>query len=518
MSEITKAIQHLCDEKGLAYDSVMEAIEFALAAAYRKDFGNKQQNIKVKFDPESGDMKTWDVKTIVEDIEEDVLKEAQEELMARREKARDENRDLTDEELEDLPRFNPKLEMMITEAKEIKKKVKLGDVLEIDLEIPSEFGRMAAQTAKQVIIQKVREAERIMVFDDFKEQEGEIIMGTIQRVEGRKVLIDLGKITGIVPSDKQIGRDIYRPGARMKFLVLSVEMSPRGPQIILSRSDNAFVEEIFKQEIPEIGEGAIEIKGVAREPGFRSKVAVASNDDSIDPIGSCIGQRGGRINTIIEELGGEKVDIISFSEDAAAYITNSMSPAKILQINLNEEEKSAEAIVVSDQFSLAIGRGGQNVRLAAELTGWNINVKEEESSVKPSESSDNDENIEGEPKSSEDKDVSEDEVKVEEKSEDNKTEEKEDKKKVKKTKKATKKTKKTEEISVEEKKEEVAPEAADEVSEEKKEVEKEDGEEEKSEEKNKDKKIPARPRQACRGGTGGGDKEEAVEDEKKEDK
>jgi len=376
MSEITKAIKHLCDEKNLSYESVMEAISFALAAAYRKDFGNKQQNIKVEYDPEENTMQAWDVKTVVKDISEEVLEQAQEELSARREQARKENHDLTDEDLEDLPRFNPKTEIMLSNAKEVKKSAKIDEVLEIKLEVPTEFGRMAAQTAKQVIIQKVREAERGMVFDDFKEQEGEIIMGTIQRVEGRKTLVDLGKITGILPADNQIKRDIYRPGARMKFLVLSVEMTPRGPQIILSRNDNIFVESIFKQEIPEIADDTIVIKDIAREAGFRSKVAVYTEDDSIDPIGSCIGQRGGRINTIIEELGGEKIDIISYSEDIEDYITNSFSPAKVLEVSMDEEEKTAEVTVASDQFSLAIGRGGQNVRLAAELTGWTLKVKE----------------------------------------------------------------------------------------------------------------------------------------------
>ncbi len=376
MSEVTKAIKMLCDEKGLSYEAVLEAIQFALAAAYRKDFGNKQQNIKVLFDPESGDMKVWDVKTVVEDIDEEVLLEAQEELSARREKAREENRDLTEEDLEDLPRFNAKTEIMLSEAKKIKKTSKVEDVLEIKLEINDEFGRMAAQTAKQVIIQKVREAERNIMFDDFKTQEGEIVMGTVQRVEGRKVLVDFGKVTGILPSDKQIRRDIYRPGARMKFLLLSVEMSVRGPQIILSRNDNKFVEEIFKQEIPEIADGAIIIKGIARDAGFRSKIAVSTEDESIDPIGSCIGQRGGRINTIIEELSGEKVDVISYNENPEEFITNSLSPAKVSEVELDEETKEAIVIVASDQFSLAIGRGGQNVRLAAELTGWAIKVKD----------------------------------------------------------------------------------------------------------------------------------------------
>ncbi len=377
MSDITKAIQALCDEKNLSYEAVMETIEAALAAAYRKDFGNKQQNIKVKFDPETGDMKAWDVKTVVDDIAEEVLEKAQEELSARREKAREENRELSEEETADLPRFNPKTEIMKTPAKEIKKSAKVGDVLEIDLEITHDFGRMAAQTAKQVIIQKIREAERNMVFGDFKGQEGQLIMGTIQRVEGRKVLVDLGKITGVLLSDQQIHNEHYRPGARMKFFVVSVEMSTRGPEIILSRTNSGIVKEIFKQEIPEIASGVIEIKGIARDAGFRSKVAVATGDSTIDPIGSCIGQRGSRINTVIEELGGEKIDVIQFSDDAVKYITQSLSPAKVLGVELNDEQKSANVKVLPEQFSVAIGRGGQNVRLASELTGWKINVVQE---------------------------------------------------------------------------------------------------------------------------------------------
>lgn len=377
MSEITKAIQALCDEKGLSYEAVMETVEAALAAAYRKDFGNKQQNIKVKFQPETGDMEAWDIKTVVEDIDPEVLEKAQEELIARREKAREEQRELPEEETVDLPRFNPKTEMMLTPAKEIKKSAKVGDVLEIVLEIPHDFGRMAAQTAKQVVIQKIREAERAVVFGDFKGQEGTIIMGTIQRVEGNKVLVDLGKITGLLPSDQQIHNERYRPGSRLKFYVVSVAMNTRGPEIILSRSHTGIVTEIFKQEIPEIASGVIEIKGVAREAGFRSKVAVDTSDQSIDPIGSCIGQRGSRITTIIDELGGEKIDIIHYNEIAEKYILQSLSPAKVLRVELQEAEKTATVTVAPEQFSIAIGRSGQNVRLASILTGWKLTVLQE---------------------------------------------------------------------------------------------------------------------------------------------
>jgi N utilization substance protein A len=377
MSDITKAIQTLCDEKALSYEVVMETIEAALAAAYRKDFGNKQQNIKVKFDPETGDIQAWDVKNVVEDIEEEVLEKAQEELTARREKAREEERELTEEEVADLPHFNPKTEMMLKEAKEVKKKAKVGEVLEIPLEVSRDFGRMAAQTAKQVIIQKIREAERNMVYGSFKDQEGKIIVGTIQRVEGRKVLIDLGKVTAVLPSDQQIGREFYRPGARMKFFVASVNMTARGPEIILSRSNTGMVDEIFHQEIPEIGDGVIMVKGIARDAGWRSKVAVATDESSIDPIGSCIGQRGGRINTIIEELGGEKIDVIKWSDDPSVYIANALSPAKVIRVETNDETKEADVYVASDQFSLAIGKNGQNVRLASQLTDWKIKVIEE---------------------------------------------------------------------------------------------------------------------------------------------
>lgn len=408
MSEITKAIQALCDEKGLSYEAVLETIETALAAAYRKDFGNKQQNIKVKFDPDTGDMQAWDIKIVVEDIDEETLLKAQEELADMRTKAREEGRELTEEETAHLPRFNPKLELMLKDAKEVSKKAKVGDTLEIVLEIPGSFGRMAAQTAKQVIIQKIREAERTNVYDDFKAQQGQIIQGFVQRVEGRKVLIDLGKITGVVTSDNQVRGEHYRPGNRMKFYVVSVEMTQRGPEVILSRNHPDMVREVFKQEIPEITDGVIEVKGIARDAGFRSKVAVATEDSSIDPIGSCIGQRGSRITTIIEELGGEKIDVIQYSEDAAQYIMKALSPAKVLSVDLNDADKTAVVHVAPDQFSLAIGRSGQNVRLASELTGWKLNVKEEGGTQEVS--------------TEELTEVSSDEEKVEEKNEEEKDE------------------------------------------------------------------------------------------------
>lgn len=383
MSEIKKQIQYICDEKGLEYDVVMDAVETALGAAYRKDYGNRQQNIKVEFDPETGDMKMWDIKTVVEDIDEAELEQAQEELTVRREKAVEEGRELSEEEVNDLVRFNPKLEMMMSEAVEHKADAALGEVLEIPLEIPGDFGRMAAQTAKQVIIQKIREAERNSVFEDFKDQQGQIVQGIVHRRDRSGiVLVDLGKITGILPQSEQIMREQYRPGVRLRFYVMSVAMGDRGPEIVLSRSHIDMVKTVFEQEIPEIASGAVEIKGIARDGGNRSKVAVFTDDEAIDPIGSCIGQRGSRITTIIDELGGEKIDVIQYSDNAEEYIKQALSPAKVDRVELQVEEKTATVHVAEDQFSLAIGRGGQNVRLAAELTGWQLNVEEEGSEGK----------------------------------------------------------------------------------------------------------------------------------------
>ncbi len=391
MSEITKAIQFICDEKGLEFSEVLDAIQSALAAAYRKDFGNRQQNIQVIYDPETTDMKVWDEKEVVEDIEEEKLEADQEELSRRREEAMKEDRELTEEEIEDLVKFNPKTQIMLTEAKEHDKKAKVGQILKIILEVPGDFGRMAAQTAKQVVIQRLREAERNTVYDELKEQVGELIHGVVQRRDrSGAFIIDLGKVTAMLPASEQIRGEQYRTGSRMRFFIKQVEMGVRGLEIVLSRASKKMVEAIFTEEIPEINAESVVIKGIARDPGYRSKVAVFTDEDTIDPIGSCIGQRGSRITTIIEELGGEKIDIIQYNDNAETYIKNALSPAKISSVELNEEEKEATVNVPNDQFSLAIGRGGQNVRLASELTGWKINVVQEGGT----ETSENTENTE----------------------------------------------------------------------------------------------------------------------------
>lgn len=424
MSELSSAIKQICEEKGLSYDAVITTIESALAAAYRKDFGQKNQNIKIEFDAEKVKSKIFDVKTVVEDMPEDDEitegeglsdnKEAEQEKKDSQEKPKikDQKSKVDDDkeeggegaEEDEVRKFNPKTEIQITDAKLVKKTAKVGDEIKTKLEAPEGYGRMAAQTAKQVIIQRLREAEREMIYNDFKTKEHEVVSGVVQRKEGRVVLIDLGKTVGVLPQDEMISGEFYKAGDRIKVYVKSVEHKAKGPEIILSRTSEEILKKVFYLEIPEIANGLIELKAVAREAGFRSKVAVFTDSDNVDPIGSCVGQRGARIQTIITELGGEKVDIIEYDEDPNVFIANALSPAKIIGINIDEEEEKALVRVAEDQLSLAIGKGGQNARLAAKLTGWKIDIIEDgkerndESKIKDQEPEDKEEKKdEGEP-------------------------------------------------------------------------------------------------------------------------
>jgi N utilization substance protein A len=289
---------------------------------------------------------------------------------------------------EDLgPRFNPKTDIMISEAKVLKMGAQIDDIIRTELPAPSEFGRMAAMTAKQVITQKLREAEREVIFSEFKEHEGQIMNGTVQRREGRVILVDLGRTTAVMRSEDQVPHERYSPGDRLKVFVRQVGLTTKGPEILVSRSSEEMVRNLFETEIPEIKEGVVEIKGISREAGSRSKVAVTTSDESIDPIGACIGQRGSRIQTIITELGGEKVDIVEWNEDPEVFIVNALSPAKIQELDLKEDEQAAYVKVEEDQLSLAIGKGGQNVRLAARLTAWKINISGTEDAQKSEETS-----------------------------------------------------------------------------------------------------------------------------------
>jgi len=274
-------------------------------------------------------------------------------------------------------RFNPLKHMMVEEAKKIKKDIKPGEELEIELEAHDDFGRIAAQTAKQVIIQRLREAEREVVYDDYKDREGEIAGGVVQRIEGRNVFVDIGKTVGILFSDEQIPGEFYRIGQRLRVYILKVERGPRGTNIYLSRAYPKVVSKLFAIEVPEIAAGTVVIKSIAREPGSRTKIAVSSLEEGVDPVGSLVGQKGIRVQTVINELNGEKIDIIEWNEDVTKFIANALSPAKILDVELAEKRREAIAIVPEDQLSLAIGQRGQNVRLAAKLTGWKIDVKSE---------------------------------------------------------------------------------------------------------------------------------------------
>ena len=338
-----QALQQIEDEKGISRDEIISMIESSLAAAFRKDYGEKDQNVVVKFDPENLATKIYDIKMVVAEV------------------------------------LDPQKEISAEDAKEIDKKYKVGD--EVSTEITpkqgTNFGRIAAQTAKQVIIQKLREAERNIMFSDFKGKERTLQNGVVQRVEGDTVLVDLGKATGVLFPSEQIRGEQYQPGQRLKVLILHVESAPKGPKITLSRSHPDMVRKLFEIEVPEIYNGTVEIKAIAREAGSRTKLAVFSNQEGIDPIGACVGQRGTRVQTVMAELGGEKIDIIEWSDDQVKLIANALSPAKILNVQLDQEEKSAKVGVLEDQLSLAIGKAGQNVRLAARLTAWKIDINGE---------------------------------------------------------------------------------------------------------------------------------------------
>ncbi|PIT95204.1 transcription termination/antitermination protein NusA [Candidatus Falkowbacteria bacterium CG10_big_fil_rev_8_21_14_0_10_39_9] len=376
MSEITNAIKQICEEKKLEFEAVVSTIELALAAAYRKDFGQKNQNIKVKFNPETAHSKIYDVKMVVEDLPEEELAALEAEIASRDlpKGVEHETRYERFEVDEDKKRFNPKTEIQLKDALLIESDAKIGDEIVMELPEPEDYGRMAAQTAKQVIIQKLREVERDMVFNEFKDKEHEVVTGIIQRQEGRLVFVDLGKAIGILPMEEQVPGESYPINGRVKVYVKEVRAGQKGAEIILSRRSEEILKKVFYLEIPEISNGLIKIESVAREAGSRSKVAISTDSENIDPVGSCVGQRGSRIQTIISELGGEKVDIIEYDEDPVKYISNALSPAKIMGITLNPIDRRAVVKVSPDKLSLAIGKSGQNVRLAAKLTNWKIDI------------------------------------------------------------------------------------------------------------------------------------------------
>jgi len=389
MKQFASAIKQIAEEKGISESSVRETVEAALAAAYKREYGKKGQIIRVRMDEETGELSITQAHFIIEGSDDDgyITGPLPDQVAHDRIDIVDAQRlreagnvvagehEITSDGVLRV-RFNPEKHIILVDAQKTNPDAKIGDEVIVKLEPKSDFGRIAAQTAKQIVIQRLREAERASVLSEFKEREGTLVSGLVQRKEGPLVFIDLGKTNGMLPAAEQVVGDHYRIGQRLRLFIFKVEDTARGPVIILSRSSPNLVRELFRMEVPEIDSGGVAIMGVAREAGNRTKISVSSRDESVDPIGALVGQRGVRVQTVINDLGGEKIDIIQYDENPIRYIANALSPAKIVRIVITDEEhKIALAEVAEDQFSLAIGRGGQNVRLAAKLTGWRIDVR-----------------------------------------------------------------------------------------------------------------------------------------------
>lgn len=361
---INSVLEQLEEERGIPKEKVIEAIEMALATAYKKEYGKKGQIVRSTFDLKSGGVEMYQVKIVVDETKVFMDKEALSNAV-----------ETAEEQDDDRVLYNPEHHILLSDAKKIKKDALVGDEIIFPLEEKGDYGRIASQTAKQVIMQKIREAERSSVLKEFGEREGDIIVGTVQRIERGNIFVDVGRAVGMLSYEEQIPGERFSQGERVRSYLYRVEDGPKGVVLRLSRSHPRFLIKLFENEVPELSAGTIEIKGVAREAGSRSKVAVATNDNYIDPVGSLVGQRGVRVATVTSELGGEKIDVIEWSENPAEFIEEALSPAKIASIDVDLERREAKVTVSEDQQSLAIGKGGQNVRLAAKLTGWRIDIK-----------------------------------------------------------------------------------------------------------------------------------------------
>lgn len=338
--EFFEALEELSVEKGINKEYLLDAIESALVTAYKKNF-NSQENVKIVIDEEKASIKVYSLKEVVEEV------------------------------------FDPAIEISVESAQKYKKRAEIGDVVEVEI-TPKDFGRISAQTAKQVIIQKIREAEREIVFSEYSDRQGEIVSGLVQKVDKNVMIVDLGKIEGIMTANEQIEGEEYHVNDKIKAYVLEVQKNSKGvPQMLISRTHPGFVKRLFELEIPEIYEGLIEIKNIVREAGSRTKIAVYSKDMNIDPVGSCVGPRGIRIQNILNELRNEKIDVVEWSEDPVQYIASALSPATVLAVDINQDDMSSKVVVPDNQLSLAIGKDGQNARLSAKLTGWKIDIKSE---------------------------------------------------------------------------------------------------------------------------------------------
>jgi N utilization substance protein A len=335
--DILSALSELEKEKGIRQEIVLEAIKAALESGYKKNF-SKSNNFSIDIDEKNGEYKLFADKIVVENSE------------------------------------NKNQEITLAEAKEINPNYEIGDIVKIEIKPKKDFGRIAAQTARQVILQKIREAERESIYSEFYGRESDILTGVIQRVNKGNVYIDLGKIEGVLTQNEQIPNEVYNQGDRVKTVIVEVKNTGKGASIVLSRSHPNLVKRLFELEVPEIHDGIIEIHAISREAGSRTKIAVSTNDPNVDPVGSCVGNKGARVKNIIDEICQEKIDIIIFDKDPTKFIANSLGPAKILKVTVNEKEKSAVAVVPDNQLSLAIGKEGQNARLAAKLTGWKIDI------------------------------------------------------------------------------------------------------------------------------------------------
>ncbi len=345
MKQLAVAIRTIAEEKNLPEDTVKEVVEQALAAAYRRDYGDREQEIRVTMNLNTGEVDAFISKEIVDKVE------------------------------------NPAYEMSLSEAQTRKKSAKVGELIEVHEKVET-FGRVAAQTAKQVILQRLREAEREIVMAEYEDKIGTVINATVARVEGNIVRIDLGKAQGIMPRSEQIQGERYYPGQRLKVYLKDVERGFRGPQLVVSRGNKEFIEWLFRGEVPEMESGAVEIKGISREAGVRSKIAVASNVPGVDPVGTFVGGHGTRVNAVMSEVGEqEKIDIIVWAEDAVEYITNALSPTKVSKVVLDAKNQKAKVVVPEDQLSIAIGKNGQNVRLASKLTGFELDIEADKESV-----------------------------------------------------------------------------------------------------------------------------------------
>ncbi len=338
--EFFEALEELSVEKGINKEYLLDAIESALVTAYKKNF-NSQENVKIVIDEEKASIKVYSLKEVVEEV------------------------------------FDPAIEISVEAAQNYKRRAEIGDIVEVEI-TPKDFGRISAQTAKQVIIQKIREAEREIVFSEYADRQGEIVSGLVQRVDKNIMIVDLGKIEGIMTANEQVEGEEYKVNDKIKAYVLEVQKNSKGvPQMLISRTHPGFVKRLFELEIPEIYEGLIEIKNIVREAGSRTKIAVYSKDMNIDPVGSCVGPRGIRIQNILNELKNEKIDVVEWSEDPVQYIASALSPATVLAVDINQDEMTSKVVVPDNQLSLAIGKDGQNARLSAKLTGWKIDIKSE---------------------------------------------------------------------------------------------------------------------------------------------